>query len=89
MIFGLGNDLADIRRIEQTLDRFAARFLQRIFTPKEISKAMGRTNPAATLAKRFAAKEACSKALDTGFRKGVFWRDMGDVNLEVASRPWN
>ncbi|MBF0267090.1 MAG: holo-ACP synthase [Alphaproteobacteria bacterium] len=84
MILGIGNDLADIRRIEQTLQRYGQRFLNRIFTPTEIAKAMKRADPAATLAKRFAAKEACSKALGTGFRKGVFWRDMGVVNLDTG-----
>ncbi|CAA6603241.1 holo-(acyl-carrier-protein) synthase 1 [Rhodospirillaceae bacterium LM-1] len=84
MILGIGNDLADIRRIEQTLQRYGERFLNRIFTPTEIAKAMKRADPAATLAKRFAAKEACSKALGTGFRKGVFWRDLGVVNLETG-----
>jgi len=85
MILGLGNDLANISRIEQTLEKFGERFIQRIFTTVEQSKADRRKgNPrvyASTLAKRFAAKEACSKALGTGFRRGVFWRDMGVENL--------
>lgn len=80
MILGLGNDLIDIRRIERTLERFGARFIQRVFTEVEQAKAARRVNPAATYAKRFAAKEACSKALGTGLRQGVFWRDMGVVN---------
>ena len=82
MILGIGNDLADILRIEHSLERFGERFLKRVFTETEIAKAMKRVSPAATLAKRFAAKEACAKALGTGFRQGVFWRDMGVVNLE-------
>lgn len=82
MIIGIGNDLADIRRIEKSLARFGERFLKRVFTETEIAKAMKRADPAATLAKRFAAKEACSKALGTGFRKGVYWRDLGVVNLQ-------
>lgn len=86
MIVGLGTDLCDIRRIEKTLDRFGDRFLERVFTPLERAKAMRCVNPAWTLAKRFAAKEACAKALGTGFRKGVFWRDMGVVNLPTG-RP--
>ena len=81
MILGLGSDIIDIRRIEQTLNRYGDRFIQRIFTPIEQRKSDRRANRAASYAKRFAAKEACSKALGTGFRKGVFWRDMGVVNL--------
>ncbi|PCJ83954.1 MAG: holo-ACP synthase [Hyphomicrobiales bacterium] len=81
MIIGLGNDLCDIRRIEKTLDRFGQRFIERIFTPLEIAKSERRHQRAASYAKRFAAKEACSKALGTGFRRGVFWRDMGVANL--------
>ena len=84
MILGIGNDLADIRRIQKSMDRFGERFLKRIFTETEIAKASGRADPAATYAKRFAAKEACSKALGTGFRKGVFWRDIGVVNLPTG-----
>lgn len=84
MILGIGNDLADIRRVERTLERFGERFLKRIFTETEIAKASGRVDPPATFAKRFAAKEACSKALGTGFRKGVFWRDIGVVNLPTG-----
>lgn len=81
MIIGIGNDLIDIRRIERTLERFGDRFIHRIFTEVEQSKSRRRVDAAASYAKRFAAKEACSKALGTGFRKGVFWRDMGVVNL--------
>ena len=81
MIIGIGNDLIDIRRIERTLERFGDRFIQRIFTPLEQTKAERRNNRVETYAKRFAAKEACSKALGTGFRKGVFWRDLGVINL--------
>lgn len=81
MIVGLGSDLCDIRRIEKTLERFGDRFIQRVFTPLEQRKAERRRERAATYAKRFAAKEACAKALGTGFRKGVFWRDLGVVNL--------
>ena len=72
MIIGIGNDLIDIRRIERTLERFGDRFINRIYTDVEQKKSEGRTNRAASYAKRFAAKEACSKALGTGFRKGVF-----------------
>jgi holo-[acyl-carrier protein] synthase len=81
MIIGIGSDIVDIRRIEQTLARFGERFLERIYTDAERTKATSRTNAAATYAKRFAAKEACAKALGTGFRKGVFFRDLGVVNL--------
>jgi len=81
MIIGIGNDLIDIRRIERTLERFGDRFINRIFTDIEQEKSERRANRTASYAKRFAAKEACSKALGTGFRKGVFWRDMGVVNL--------
>ncbi|MSO65929.1 MAG: holo-ACP synthase [Alphaproteobacteria bacterium] len=81
MIIGLGSDLIDIRRIEETLNRFGDRFVERIFTPIERTKSDWRANRAASYARRFAAKEACSKALGTGFRRGVFWRDMGVVNL--------
>lgn len=81
MIIGIGNDLIDIRRIESTLLRFGDRFVDRIFTDVERAKSERRAARAASYAKRFAAKEACSKALGTGFRKGVFWRDMGVINL--------
>ncbi len=81
MIIGIGSDLIDIRRIESSIGRFGDRFLGRIFTPVERAKSDGRAQRVASYAKRFAAKEACSKALGTGFRRGVFWRDMGVVNL--------
>jgi len=81
MIIGLGNDIIDIRRIEQSLERFGERFTHRIFTEIERAKSDKRRNRAASYAKRFAAKEAMSKALGTGFRQGVFWRDLGVVNL--------
>jgi holo-[acyl-carrier protein] synthase len=81
MIIGLGSDLIDIRRIEQTIERHGERFLDRIFTPVERAKSDKRAARAASYAKRFAAKEACAKALGTGLRAGVFWRDMGVVNL--------
>jgi holo-[acyl-carrier protein] synthase len=81
MIIGIGSDLIDIRRIEKSLERFGVRFIERLFTETEQRKSEGRKNRAASYAKRFAAKEACSKALGTGFRKSVYWRDMGVVNL--------
>jgi holo-[acyl-carrier protein] synthase len=81
MILGIGNDLIDIRRVEKSLERFGDRFVQRLFTEVEQRKSDRRANRAASYAKRFAAKEACSKALGTGFRRGVFWRDLGVVNL--------
>lgn len=81
MIIGLGNDLIDIRRVEKTLERHGERFTMRVFTQIEREKSDRRRNRAASYAKRFAAKEACSKALGTGLSKGVFWRDMGVVNL--------
>jgi holo-[acyl-carrier protein] synthase len=81
MILGIGSDIIDIRRVERTLERFGDRFTGRIFTEIEQKKSDRRANRAASYAKRFAAKEACSKALGTGFRAGVFWRDLGVVNL--------
>ena len=81
MILGLGSDLIDIRRIEQAIERYGDRFLDRIFTELERRKCEGRINRAASYARRFAAKEACAKALGTGLRDGVFWRDLGVVNL--------
>jgi holo-[acyl-carrier protein] synthase len=81
MIIGTGSDLIDISRIEKTLARHGERFIQRIFTPVEIRKSERRAQRAASYAKRFAAKEACAKALGTGLSQGVFWRDMGVVNL--------
>ena len=80
-VIGLGNDIVDIRRIEQTLERYGQRFINRVFTEIEQAKSERRRNRAASYAKRFSAKEACSKALGTGFRKGVYWRDMGVVNM--------
>ena len=81
MIIGIGSDLIDIRRVEKSIERFGERFLARIFTETERAKSDRRAERAASYAKRFAAKEACSKALGTGLRQGVFWRDMGVVNL--------
>ncbi len=86
MILGVGSDLIDVRRIERTIERHGERFLARIFTAAERVKADGRAQRAETYAKRFAAKEACAKALGTGLRAGVFWRDMGVVNLP-SGRP--
>jgi holo-[acyl-carrier protein] synthase len=81
MIIGIGSDLCDIRRVEETLERFGARFIDRCFTQVEQEKSERRAMRAASYAKRFAAKEACAKALGTGIRKGVYWKDMGVVNL--------
>ncbi|KAI95498.1 4'-phosphopantetheinyl transferase [Rhodomicrobium udaipurense JA643] len=81
MIIGIGSDLTDIRRIEKTIARYGDRFLDRVFTEKERAKSDARTARAASYAKRFAAKEACAKALGTGLADGVFWRDMGVTNL--------
>ncbi len=81
MIIGIGSDLIDIRRIEKALERYPGRFEERCFTDVERTKSDKRRRRAESYAKRFAAKEACSKALGTGFRRGVFWRDMGVVNL--------
>ncbi|HEV2650298.1 MAG TPA: holo-ACP synthase [Rhizomicrobium sp.] len=81
MIIGIGSDLIDIRRIDKSIERFGERFVGRIFTSLEREKSDKRMQRAASYAKRFAAKEACSKALGTGLRRGVFWRDMGVVNL--------
>lgn len=86
MIIGLGSDVCDVRRIEAVLARHGERFLDRIYTETERAKADRRANRAETYAKRFAAKEACAKALGTGFRRGVFWRDMGVINLP-SGRP--
>ena len=82
MIIGIGTDLCDIRRIEKSIKRFGDRFLYRLFSENERIKAFRRANPAASLAQSFAAKEACAKALGTGFRRGVFWH-----NIEVANLP--
>lgn len=81
MILGIGTDLVDIRRIERTLERFGERFTRRVFTEAERAKAERRLRRADTYAKRYAAKEACAKALGTGFRRGVYWRDIEVVNL--------
>jgi holo-[acyl-carrier protein] synthase len=86
MIIGLGSDIVDVRRVAAVLERHGERFLGRVFTDSERAKAERRANRVETYAKRFAAKEACSKALGTGFRGGVFWRDMGVVNLP-SGRP--
>ena len=84
MILGIGTDLCDIRRIEKTLERFGDRFLCRLFSQSERAKAFRRAKPAASLAQSFAAKEACAKALGTGFRHGVFWRDIVVANLPTG-----
>lgn len=81
MIIGLGSDLSDIRRIENSLERFGERFTARCFTEIERARSERKPDRAASYAKRFAAKEACAKALGTGLRRGVFWRDMGVVNM--------
>ena len=90
MIIGIGSDLIDIRRVAKVMERHGDRFLDRIFTDAERARAGRRAKSekmvVATYAKRFAAKEACSKALGTGFRRGVFWKDMGVVN-EPSGRP--
>ena len=86
MILGLGNDLIDIRRIEEAIERFGDRFILRVFTETEQRRSDGKATRAASYAKRFAAKEACAKALGTGLRRGVYWRDMGVVNLP-SGRP--
>ena len=86
MIIGLGNDIIDIRRIEKTIERYGDRFLMRVFTETERLKSNRRKLRAASYAKRFAAKEACAKALGTGFSRGVFWHDLGVVNLP-SGRP--
>jgi holo-[acyl-carrier protein] synthase len=84
MILGLGSDLVDIRRIERTLARFGARFLDRVFTSEERAKSEARANRAQSYARRYAAKEACAKALGTGFREGVRWRDLGVVDRPLG-----
>ena len=81
MIVGIGSDLSDIRRVQNSLDRFGERFTHRVFTEVERARSERKGDKAASYAKRFAAKEACSKALGTGIRRGVYWRDMGVVNL--------
>ncbi|MBC8337215.1 MAG: holo-ACP synthase [Rhodospirillales bacterium] len=80
MIIGVGTDLCDIRRIENTLERFGRRFVERLYDETEQAKANRRPSPASSYAQSFAAKEACAKALGTGFREGVFWRDMVVAN---------
>ncbi|MCB1425908.1 MAG: holo-ACP synthase [Zhengella sp.] len=89
MIIGLGSDLIDIRRVERSLERFGRRFTDRIFTEVERAKSDRRKERAASYAKRFAAKEACAKALGTGLSRGVFWRDMGVVNLPGGKPTMN
>ncbi|HXS40169.1 MAG TPA: holo-ACP synthase [Stellaceae bacterium] len=86
MILGIGSDLIDIRRIERVLETYGDRFVSRIFTEEEQRRSERRANRAASYAKRYAAKEACAKALGTGFRAGVYWRDLGVVNLS-SGRP--
>lgn len=86
MIVGLGSDLMDIRRIQDSLDRFGERFTNRVFTEIERARSERKPDRAASYAKRFAAKEACSKALGTGISRGVYWRDMGVVNMR-SGRP--
>jgi len=86
MIIGIGSDIIDARRIAKTIARHGDRFLGRVYTADERAKAESRAKPVETYAKRFAAKEACAKALGTGFRRGVFWRDMGVINLR-SGRP--
>jgi holo-[acyl-carrier protein] synthase len=86
MILGIGSDLCDIRRVERSLERFGERFTHRIFTPGERARSERRATKAGSYARRFAAKEACAKALGTGMRSGVFWRDMEVVNLP-GGRP--
>lgn len=86
MILGIGSDITDVRRIAKVIERHGNRFLDRVFTPTERGKAERRRNRVETYAKRFAAKEACAKALGTGLRAGVWWRDMGVVNLP-SGRP--
>ncbi len=83
-IIGLGSDLIDIRRIEKSLSRFGQRFIQRVFTTEEQARSERKRHRAASYAKRFAAKEACAKALGTGFSQGVFLRDIGVINLSTG-----
>ena len=86
MILGLGSDISDVRRVAKVIERHGDRFLSRVFTETERKRADRRKNRAETYAKRFAAKEACAKALGTGIRQGVWWRDMGVVNMP-SGRP--
>ena len=85
MILGIGNDIIDIRRIEQTIEKYGERFLNRVYTQIERDKSERRHNKAASYAKRFAAKEACSKALGTGISHGVSWKDLGVVNSSTGA----
>ncbi|MAF95964.1 MAG: holo-ACP synthase [Rhodospirillaceae bacterium] len=87
MIIGIGTDLCDIRRIEKALQRFGRRFIERLYAESEQSKAERRSRPAASYAQGFAAKEACAKALGTGFHQGVFWRDMVVAN-HASGQPY-
>jgi holo-[acyl-carrier protein] synthase len=87
MILGVGTDLCDIRRIERTIERFGERFIGRVYTDTERARADGRPAPASRYAMFYAAKEACAKALGTGFRAGVFWRDMG-VDSLASGKPF-
>jgi holo-[acyl-carrier protein] synthase len=89
MILGLGSDLIDIRRIEKSIERFGDRFIDRIYTDIEKAKSDKRAQRAASYAKRFAAKEACAKALGTGLNRGVYWRDMGVINLPGGKPTMN
>jgi holo-[acyl-carrier protein] synthase len=84
VIIGIGNDISDIRRVQNSLDRFGERFTLRIFTEIERRRSERKPDKAASYAKRFAAKEACAKALGTGMHQGVYWRDMGVVNLPTG-----
>ena len=86
MIIGIGSDITDVRRIAKVIERHGDRFINRVYTPAERARAERRRNRVETYAKRFAAKEACAKALGTGLRAGVWWRDMGVVNLP-SGRP--
>ncbi|MGC1357682.1 MAG: holo-ACP synthase [Xanthobacteraceae bacterium] len=86
MILGIGSDITDVRRVAKVIERHGDRFINRVFTPAERARAERRRHRVETYAKRFAAKEACAKALGTGLRAGVWWRDMGVVNLP-SGRP--
>ena len=84
MILGVGSDIVNIKRIEKTINRFGNKFIERCFTKEEIFKSENKANKIASYAKRFAAKEACLKALGTGISKGIFWKDIGVVNLKTG-----
>jgi len=86
MILGIGSDITDVRRIAKVIERHGGRFIDRVFTPTERARAENRRNRIESYAKRFAAKEACAKALGTGLRAGVWWRDIGVINL-ASGRP--